>query len=219
MSTEIKIAPRRFFASGKGTSTPWGRADSSTKLAPGVMWYDTPGHGGLSVTRRWALDNLTLPAQYLAMFWGSKLWFEEDCKCALVFHEHPELWNLLVVGRDPSVSFAESIRRWDPDYFDPTFRERCREAGYVPDLLFLQPEDQIRISGQDRTFKVIDEWTGRGSGRCRVIRYQDARGLYQGFRLTTADVQGRLLSIERAGSVVWERPTETPLAVTQAANG
>lgn len=185
------------------------------------MWYGTPSHGGLSVTRKWALDNLTLQAQYLAMYWGGKLWFEEDCKCALVFHEHPELYQRMFgSGTAVPMDVRKSVECWDPDYFAPDFIEACRVAGDVPDLLFLQPGDRILISGHAITFKVLDEWIGRGSGRSRVIQFQDGQRLYHSYKLTTADVQERLLSIEREGAVVWTRPAERPWDVKQqASNG
>ena len=223
MSTEIKKAQPRFFLDGNGTSTPWGRADCSYKLTRGVVWYGTPGHGGLSVTRKWARDNLTLAAQYLAMFWGGKLWYEEDCKCSLVFHEHPDLWTRLTGQLEPAHPFQKSIRSWDPDYFDPAFLEACRAAGDVPDLLFLQPGDRIMLTGSTTTYRVTSEWTRRGKSTYRIMLPADNPFPTHGgprYRLTDAEVQGRLASITREGSVVWTRPQESPWeAKRQAANG
>jgi len=209
MATNIKKATRKFFANGKGTATPWGRADCSTQLTRGVVWYTTPGHGGLSVTVAWARDNLTLQAQYLAMFWGGKLWYEEDCKCAMVFHEHPHLWYRLIVGEDPTVDWTASIRSWDPDYFDPDFIARCKAAGDIPDLLFIQPGDQIKVG--DNMYRVLNEWTRRGKSAYRIMVHADNRYPTHGgprYRVSNAEIQGRLQSITREGSVVWTRPCE-----------
>ena len=222
-STEIKAAPNHYFAPGKGTSTPWGCADFSVKLTRGVVWYSTPSHGGLSVTPTWARKNLTLRAQYLAMYWGGKLWFEEDCDCALVFHEHPDLWERFTGQPEPAEPFKDSIRRWSPSYFDPAFRDACHKAGDVPDLLFLQPGDEIKLTGSTTVYRVTEDWARRGKSTHRVTVPADNPFPTHGgprYRLTDADVQGRLEYIIREGEAVWERPTERPFeAKRQAANG
>ena len=199
-------ATRQWFSQGKGTSTPWGRADVSTKLTRGVVWYSTPGHGGMSVTVAWARAYLTLQAQYLAMFWGCKLWYEEDCKCSLVFYEHPELYKQLIVDQDPSVPFAESVRTWDPEYFDPEFIAKCKTAGNIPDLSSLQPKDTIQLSGSNRTYMITQDWITRGKQRHRRM-VENKRGTWgNNYRLTNAETQGRLQSITREGVVIWTRP-------------
>lgn len=199
-------APTRWFAPGKGTSTPWGRADYSQRLARGVVSYGTPSHGGLSVTVKWARDNLTLPAQYLALHWGGKLWYEEDAQCLLVFIEHPELIETLSPNaKPPSAEDLERwVRRWDPDYHDEAFRDACRVAGDLPDLMYLQPGDRVKLTGNQNAYRVAIHWIPRGKQRDRVARQEGTR---TDFRLTDADVRGRLASIEREGSIIWERPS------------
>jgi hypothetical protein len=177
----------------------------SQRLAPGVMFYNTPSHGGLSVTVKWARDNLTLPAQYLALHWGGKLWYEEDCKVCIPFREHPELIERLSPSKKPpsSEDFDRWIRRWDAAYFDPAFVDACREAGDLPDLLFLQPGDRVKLTGNPNAYRVAIHWIPSGKQRHRVITQEGTRTDY---KLADADVRGRLLSIEREGATIWARP-------------
>ncbi len=72
---------------GKGTSTPWGRSQGGTiKLAPGICFYSTAGHGGISVSRSW-WSRLSEQAVVRGIPYGGRLWYEEDCDWAIVIHE------------------------------------------------------------------------------------------------------------------------------------
>lgn len=61
-----------------GTKTPWGISDYTTKIAPGIISYSTPSHGGihLSPTR------LKEMPEVLRLESG---WYEEDCDWCLVY--------------------------------------------------------------------------------------------------------------------------------------
>jgi len=211
---------RNWFENGKGTSTPWGRADYSIKLTRGVVWYVTPGHGGAAVTLKWARDNLTLQAQYLALHWGGKLWFEEDCKCCILFFEHPHLVEPMGATQPTKEMLEGDVRKWDPDYFDPDFLDACKAAGEVPSLLFLQPGDVIKLRHSKNVYLITQDWYTRGNQRYRraVLNGQGTWG--NNYRITDADVQAGLVSIEREGQIVWKRPKETLWwERDQAANG
>lgn len=74
-----------------GTQTPWGVSDWSERIAPGIMRYDTPSHGGyhLSPTRM-----REVPAVFLTAGYGvDKGWFEEDCCWAFVALTFPEYFS------------------------------------------------------------------------------------------------------------------------------
>ena len=75
----------------KGTSTPWGPADTVYNLGGGIFIVDTPGHGGLYVPDNVKKD---IPPKVVnAVFneagWNDN-WAEEDCNLpiaiAFVFH-------------------------------------------------------------------------------------------------------------------------------------
>lgn len=114
---------------GSGPSTPWGKAQAGFKLDRGVMFYSTSSHGGLRVTKRWARENLSPAAEALADYSGGFLWFEDDCQCNIVFHEHPELWRGMTEAElsDAGISrmrelFERSVRDYYPEYFSKFFR-------------------------------------------------------------------------------------------------
>lgn len=62
-----------------GISTPWGIAESSEELAPGIEIVSTPSHGGLRMTpERWG----ELPSDVQGAFRTSG-WAEEDCEAPI----------------------------------------------------------------------------------------------------------------------------------------
>src|SRR3990172_6042981 len=73
-----------------GVQTPWGVADASEKIAPGIMRYDTPSHGGyhLSQARRAQMPE---PYKSWPTFAGGN-WYEEDCDWCLVALSFPDVF-------------------------------------------------------------------------------------------------------------------------------
>ena len=69
-----------------GTRTPWGTADSSEKVAKGVMRYDTPSHGGYHLS---ASANVLVHEAWRT----AKGWYEEDCEWAIVAMTFPTLFS------------------------------------------------------------------------------------------------------------------------------
>lgn len=96
-----------------GTSTPWGTADHSERLAVGIMSYSTPGHGGIHLSK----------ARQEAMPVALRVdggWYEEDCDWALPAVVWPEAF--VIEGSEamgtPEQVKAEAIRcvkQWNPD--------------------------------------------------------------------------------------------------------
>lgn len=71
--------------------TPWGAADYSKAVAPGITWYSTPGHGGYHVDDE---QNAKIKALFPnAKIWAGNGWYEEDCDWALVALAFPELFE------------------------------------------------------------------------------------------------------------------------------
>lgn len=80
--------------------TPWGASDYQEKLAEGMWWVGTPGHGGLMIGKAEARRKLTPEAQACGRPFGNWLCYEEDCDYAVPFYELQELreaWNRLAV--------------------------------------------------------------------------------------------------------------------------
>ena len=97
------------FYEGKGTTTPWGRAQYGYKYGPGVNSYGCAGHGGFKV----AAGKLKKMHPALAAVGGDDGWFEEDCDWAAVAVAFPEMFT------QKDVDYAlESLIRWNPDAYE-----------------------------------------------------------------------------------------------------
>lgn len=70
-----------------GPSTPWGKAQGSYKLARGVIFYYTAGHGGMKVSKRIAEKYMTEYARTHCIDRYGAYWFEEDCDINLPLYE------------------------------------------------------------------------------------------------------------------------------------
>ena len=68
--------------------TPWGVADSITEIAPGIVSYSTPSHGGywLSPER---VAEMPKPLREFKP-WAGPGWFEEDCDWSVVALAFPQ---------------------------------------------------------------------------------------------------------------------------------
>ena len=73
--------------------TPWGMSDLATQIAPGIIFYSTPSHGGfhLSADRLKVFSSGTLAWTWQGL--GVQGWFEEDCDAALVVTTFPYLFT------------------------------------------------------------------------------------------------------------------------------
>ena len=75
-----------------GDTTPWGTADSITKVGLGIEFVTTPSHGGYYVPND-QLRHIPTARQAWAKGWsGSVNWYEEDCCWAAVAEAFPELF-------------------------------------------------------------------------------------------------------------------------------
>lgn len=101
--------------------TPWGNSDEVITLARGVVWVSTPSHGGFLFTSDAAHKYLTAQARQSAEFTGERFAFEEDCKAAIVFYEHPAYGvKVGIKSADNAEVFKQSaletISAWDAEY-------------------------------------------------------------------------------------------------------
>ncbi|QQS10764.1 MAG: hypothetical protein IPK81_14075 [Rhodospirillales bacterium] len=98
--------------------TPWGRAQSTAELAPGIWHVGTPSHGGFRVADHLVAEmDSRLPGASAAM--GRRdagdWWFEEDCDWAAVALAWPELFKPADVD-----AAHRTARRWRAAwYFGP----------------------------------------------------------------------------------------------------
>lgn len=101
--------------------SPWGEIQQEYKLAPGVKWVSTAGHGGLMVTDAVARKQLSAAAYRLGDAYQGWRCYEEDLQFAIPFYENPEWQTRLVQfagGRASSPQELEStIKSNFPSYF------------------------------------------------------------------------------------------------------
>jgi hypothetical protein len=74
----------------RSESTPWGVADSTTKLADGVHHHITSSHGGYQVLSH-VREKWPQPLRDFEPFAG-RGWYEEDCDWAIVALAMPHLF-------------------------------------------------------------------------------------------------------------------------------
>jgi hypothetical protein len=157
--------------------TPWGESDHTIKLARGVVWVNTPSHGGFLFTHAAAEKLLTEQARNAAEPWRNGFAFEEDCKAAIVIYEHPEYDEKLRPGPDwDGKTWAYGvISRWDADYL--------LARGIVPNAegyaCFLQDREEERLRAEHSPDLIVSasgdwaEWVPKG--RVGVITADDKR--------------------------------------------
>ena len=74
----------------KPAETPWGRADSSEEIAPGIVLHSTPSHGGYYVSPE-RVATMPKPLREFKPFAGAN-WYEEDCDWAIVALAFPQFF-------------------------------------------------------------------------------------------------------------------------------
>ena len=93
-----------------GRWTPWGKSDSSEKLATGVMRYGTPSHGGYHLSG-------SANEKVHASWRSDDGWYEEDCEWAIVALTFPELFEGHVEAA------RKTAKNWSPDGYTATTGE------------------------------------------------------------------------------------------------
>jgi hypothetical protein len=76
--------------------TPWGVADQVTIVAPGIVRYHTPSHGGYWLSEE-RLAQMAPALRTFRPFTGDAAWFEEDCDWAVVVVAFPASFDAAVV--------------------------------------------------------------------------------------------------------------------------
>ena len=102
-----------------GTHTPWGAADHTERVAPGIIRYSTPSHGGFHVA----------PTQNAKVHPAWRLadgWYEEDCDWAIVAFTFPDLFI-----KDYAQA-VDTARNWHPHaYMKITGTELRPDESYL----------------------------------------------------------------------------------------
>ena len=75
------------------TTTPWGKPNVTTVLAPGIVHYDTPSHGGVWLDKE---QNAKVPMKVKRLTFlqnGISGWYEEDEDLARLAAVFPEIFG------------------------------------------------------------------------------------------------------------------------------
>jgi hypothetical protein len=108
-------------------NTPWGLADREEILAPGIISYSTPGHGGiwLSPERRQELN-------YSKNWLKTPEWWEEDCDWAVPYvffaddiRGHGTAWNI----EGNILCAEETAARHHPEWFKQYIFDAVKKRG------------------------------------------------------------------------------------------
>lgn len=99
----------------------WGEIQEEYKLAPGVKWVTTAGHGGLMVSDAKARKELSAAAYKIGEKYQGWLCYEEDALWAIPFYENPEWESALVAKAGGRISTPDAkegvIKTSAPQYF------------------------------------------------------------------------------------------------------
>lgn len=87
-------------------STPWGKSQTATVYAPGIVFHSTAGHGGFKLDR---MRNKAMP-EALRIAGG---WYEEDGDWARVAAGYPDLFTYR-----EQASADRILRDWCPDAWE-----------------------------------------------------------------------------------------------------
>jgi len=199
------------FGEGTGPHTPWGKAQVGYQLTRGVMFYQTAGHGGLRVTRKWAKENLSVAAVHLADTQGGYYWYEEDCQISLVLFEQPELWDgFFPTGpatEQTKETARQSIAAYYPVYFSDEYHASCEQYGICPLAKDIKPGSMIAMSqsgGNASLWFVADDQSG-DPHKLRVHGYLDVEKKKVGY-FNEYTLQSRLSVVVTDGDTFWVRP-------------
>lgn len=91
-------------------ATPWGHPDTVKEIAPGIIRYDTPSHGGYYVSPERVLT-MPKPLREFKPFAGPN-WYEEDCDWAIVALAFPQFFP------DDQGSAYATLKAWKPELYD-----------------------------------------------------------------------------------------------------
>jgi hypothetical protein len=102
--------------------TPWGKSDFKTVYQRGISFVNTPGHGGLQISKALAAKILSDKAIRVAgQELGGYVWFEEDCAIFVAALDSETILTHLAAEsgktqEEMKARALESVTHWYPDY-------------------------------------------------------------------------------------------------------
>lgn len=105
-------------------ATPWGTSDYKIEYQRGLFIINTPGHGGLAVSKGLASKILSQKAINLAgEVKGGYVFFEEDCAVCVAAIDSELILSHIAARQGVSndqlrEEMTKSVSRWFPNYFE-----------------------------------------------------------------------------------------------------
>lgn len=103
-------------------STPWGQSDYKIEYQRGLFRINTPGHGGIAVSKGLAAKILSEKAIKLAgIVQGGYVFFEEDCAVCVAALDSPLILESMAKSLNRPIDemkrdMLSSVTRWFPQY-------------------------------------------------------------------------------------------------------
>jgi hypothetical protein len=182
-------------------ATPWGKSDNQYNIQSGVIWYDTPGHGGLYVSTGVATKKLTPQAIECGDQYGSGYWYEEDLACNIPFYEQPTWYTIfkkLAGGSSRSKEdIKKTIEEYLPEYFDEDFIAKAnKKFGNAKTFPTISIKDTIYTKGfvMDK-FVVIETPTP-------TTYIVSAAGIR--YKMSKASMKSHVIEVIRDDKSIWK---------------
>lgn len=138
--------------------TPWGIYSEKNIVAPGIIWYETPSHGGywLSPERQVQMEKIAGTTQE---------WFEEDCEAAKVEAVFKEFFDQKSAAARLRNTFPELMKRLfnlSPEEYDAEMHSNALKAfRSQPDTWFAV--DQLGHINEIREYLAFGYFALKGS--------------------------------------------------------
>jgi hypothetical protein len=189
-------------------ATPWGQAQSITKIATGIIIVSTAGHGGLMIGKGVAKKYLSPEAIHMGMEYGSYLCYEEDVAYTIPLYDSEALLKLVndkhVFTKEVSKGDLEkTLQDYYPKYFDAEYKAKAKRAIdskitvkslQVGDTFSLYSDDYTKEHG---TFTLVELRNGKDViskdshyGRLWKLRPSQIKDIYK---------------LERDGKVIFQK--------------
>ena len=141
----------------QAANTPWGASDQSEQIAPGIVWYSTPGHGGCHVS-----DGLMAqmhPALAEADKFAPRGWFEEDVAYQLVAYSFPDKFagkqGFGATAEQVKSQAREALERYYPEALAAAEGTTGSRRPFVADRVW----EEVSKTAADREMQNVMGWT------------------------------------------------------------
>jgi hypothetical protein len=106
------------------TYTPWGQAQTSEEIAPGIIRYETPSHGGYYLSPE-RVAEMPKPLREFTPFAGPNF-YEEDCDWSIVALAFPQYFPA-----DAIPAALATLKHYKPELYKQVVAHRVGQSAGV----------------------------------------------------------------------------------------